>query len=195
MQECPKCGLHYSDDLKICRTCGAILAAAAADPPLPPEHEADEETCDEESAGQPAWTCAQCGQPVPGSFEVCWNCGTSHDGVADPDFAKDGPPDESVFWDEDESATKQPAAPVRCCLRCDSPKLMTNLRVLDQGQYSNGYLQVAVDGTPDALLFKDRVCSGIAADICGECGHVELKAVQPHELYEHYLETRGPQGA
>lgn len=23
----------------------------------------------------PDWVCPQCGEPVPGSFEVCWNCG------------------------------------------------------------------------------------------------------------------------
>lgn len=34
----------------------------------------------------PAWTCPKCDERVEASFEICWNCGTSHDGQEDPDF-------------------------------------------------------------------------------------------------------------
>ena len=34
------------------------------------------------------WRCAKCQQQVGGTFEVCWNCGTSSDGVEDPNFRK-----------------------------------------------------------------------------------------------------------
>ncbi len=33
------------------------------------------------------WKCPQCDESLRDSFEVCWNCGTSKDGVRDPDFA------------------------------------------------------------------------------------------------------------
>ena len=33
MQECPKCKSHYGDEVKICRTCGAILGAVAEELP------------------------------------------------------------------------------------------------------------------------------------------------------------------
>jgi hypothetical protein len=32
------------------------------------------------------WTCPKCGHKVDPSFEVCWNCGTTQDGVEDPNF-------------------------------------------------------------------------------------------------------------
>jgi hypothetical protein len=32
------------------------------------------------------WTCAKCRSRVDDSFEVCWSCGTTADGVEDPDF-------------------------------------------------------------------------------------------------------------
>ena len=32
------------------------------------------------------WTCAKCGSKVDPSFEVCWSCGTSAEGVEDPTF-------------------------------------------------------------------------------------------------------------
>jgi hypothetical protein len=32
------------------------------------------------------WTCPKCGTKVDPSFEVCWSCGTTSDGVEDPTF-------------------------------------------------------------------------------------------------------------
>ncbi len=32
------------------------------------------------------WRCSRCGEVVDESFRVCWNCGTSEDGIEDPDF-------------------------------------------------------------------------------------------------------------
>ena len=34
------------------------------------------------------WTCPKCGSKVDPSFEVCWNCGTTADGIEDPTFVK-----------------------------------------------------------------------------------------------------------
>ncbi len=45
------------------------------------------------------WTCPKCRSKVDESFEVCWQCGTTADGVEDPGFVRaddagpiDGPP-------------------------------------------------------------------------------------------------------
>jgi hypothetical protein len=39
------------------------------------------------------WTCPKCGTKVDPSFEVCWSCGTTPDGVEDPSFVPaDEPP-------------------------------------------------------------------------------------------------------
>ncbi len=32
------------------------------------------------------WKCPKCQSKIDDSFEVCWSCGTSFDGVEDPDF-------------------------------------------------------------------------------------------------------------
>ena len=37
------------------------------------------------SRNAPMWTCPKCASKVDPSFEVCWNCGTSPDGVGRPD--------------------------------------------------------------------------------------------------------------
>jgi len=33
------------------------------------------------------WTCPKCGTRVDPGFDVCWNCGTTADGMEDPSFA------------------------------------------------------------------------------------------------------------
>jgi uncharacterized protein YbjQ (UPF0145 family) len=35
------------------------------------------------------WECKKCRERVEDSFEVCWNCGTSRDGVEDPSFHRE----------------------------------------------------------------------------------------------------------
>lgn len=42
------------------------------------------------------WTCPKCGTKVDPSFEVCWACGTTADGVEDPTFV----PADSAASDE-----------------------------------------------------------------------------------------------
>ncbi len=39
------------------------------------------------------------------------------------------------------------------------------------------------------MLFKDRMYSVLKADICGECGHVELGVANPQALYQHYKKS------
>src|SRR4051794_4527667 len=47
------------------------------------------------------WTCPKCREKVDDSFEVCWSCGTTPEGVEDPDF---------VTADEAEPIEDPPAA-------------------------------------------------------------------------------------
>jgi hypothetical protein len=32
------------------------------------------------------WRCPNCRSKVDDSFELCWSCGTTPDGIEDPDF-------------------------------------------------------------------------------------------------------------
>ena len=34
------------------------------------------------------WKCAKCSEKVDDDFEVCWNCGTSSEGIEDPAFRR-----------------------------------------------------------------------------------------------------------
>jgi uncharacterized protein YbjQ (UPF0145 family) len=46
------------------------------------------------------WECKKCRERVEGSFDVCWNCGTSRDGTEDPSFQR-----------EEDAAPPPPAKP------------------------------------------------------------------------------------
>lgn len=55
------------------------------------------------------WTCAKCARKIDPSFEVCWACGTSRDGVEDPSFVPaDAPTPEASPLDLDMPAGDQP---------------------------------------------------------------------------------------
>ena len=54
------------------------------------------------SESQDMWQCPKCRSEVDNSFEICWSCGTTPDGIEDPDF---------VTADEaNRVASKQPQA-------------------------------------------------------------------------------------
>ena len=168
--------------------------AAETDEPAPSDTEAS------------AWKCPQCGESVPGTFDVCWKCSTTRDGEKaegseseffqeDPDASKpeeEPEPNELdaealgvVEDEEDEEATPFQSA----CPRCESAKMMFGVTVCDQGEYSGGTLQVVISGDPSALIFKDRLYGELKANICGDCGHVELRVANPRELYRHYRKS------
>lgn len=75
------------------------------------------------------------------------------------------------------------------CLKCSSDKIIPYARVLDTGHYAMGYLQVAFDGDPDALFFKERTMCEADVSVCGSCGYLEFYATSPETLYESYQES------
>jgi hypothetical protein len=205
MLRCVKCSLTYADSSKICRSCGAILEEIEGEPQSPVALRGDEREQLELIAEQAlsakiqgpddrlpekyAWTCSQCAEEVPSSFDICWNCGVDRNGVVAPrnqeTDAKREPIDEPF---PGPAETAEADAQLRCTT-CGSTKVVPNVAVMDQGKYSSGNLQLVVYGSPEALIFKDSRWGEITADICGECGRVQLRVVNAKELYDHYIQS------
>lgn len=158
----------------------------------------DEERSEPEVTG-PDWRCQQCGEIVPGNFDVCWHCLTTKAGEPEPNAAQlltdtceidqqselaDPLPASDCLATADAAATT--SAP---CPRCGSTGVLRGVLVADQGEGSSGKLNVVIVGNPQALFFKDRLYGEIRANVCGQCGHVELRVVNPGELYQHYLKS------
>lgn len=220
MRICRKCSKQVSGESRICRDCGAILDDVPEAEGLPPVagFPLADEVGEERSLGEgaeesaqaaaavgeePMWNCPQCGELVAESFDVCWKCLTSRGGQKRTD-------DQAEFLrmlvgSSEDAAGEEPLAleaeslPARkedvgafqpACPRCGSTKMMIGVTVEDQGQHSGGVLKVVVCGDPSALFFKDPLSGELRANICGDCGHVELRVRNPVELYERYRKAR-----
>jgi len=146
----------------------------------------------DESTG-PEWRCPKCGELVPGNFDVCWKCMTTKEGEEDPDVpqlvsegSENDQETESTFAESEAVRGEDAVQKITGCPRCGSQRTIPDVTVVDQGDSSDGILKTVVVGNPDALIFKNRLYGEIKADICGECGHIELRVANPSELYEHY---------
>lgn len=50
--------------------------------------------------------------------------------------------------------------------------------------------RIRVAARPDAKIFKERAESKLRADVCGECGFVQLFALQPEKLWDAYRRSQ-----
>lgn len=58
--------------------------------------------------------------------------------------------------------------------------------VLDTGQAGYGFLHIAFDEDPNALIFKNRTNSAVKVSVCGDCGYLEFYAESPQAIYQAY---------
>jgi hypothetical protein len=172
MRQCPKCSSKFDDDVNFCKACGAMLDAFVEPPP---------------PAADKSQTSAKTDMPREGL-----NYGANKAIKLELNSSKDvlmnkTPPSPAAGKDKAAASFNRHD---RECSRCGSSKLIPNAIIQDQGQGSQGTLRAYVDADPGALIFKDRRYSEVFAQICAECGHVELKARSPRDLYNHYLQSK-----
>ena len=116
------------------------------------------------------WECKKCGESVEDTFDVCWKCGTSMDGVEDPSFRPE-PDSRMAARAAHAGPEKMPDEP---CSKCGSPRVIRNARLMDHEGFE---AKMVVFGNPSALIFKGREYSELVGDICCDCGHLELKCL------------------
>jgi hypothetical protein len=219
MWKCRKCGKQADATNRICRACGGIVESVSDAPPSIKHIQAADEvalellsdrtsptaksdawvaevgSASEHESVRPDWKCSNCGEAVPGQFDECWKCQSTRMSEEVEDAT---PPLPSVAENRGEievSTSLMPygdeeAVPSECAF-CGSTKIISGVTIRDQGQGSDGKLQAVVFGNPEALIFKDRLYGELTADICGECGHVELRVANPGQLFRHYVQSRG----
>lgn len=75
------------------------------------------------------------------------------------------------------------------CPRCGAEAVIPDARLVDRGDSdARKNAEVGVMRAPEAVLFKDEVRVPLRAQICGECGFVELYAQNPAALWSAYLD-------
>ena len=63
------------------------------------------------------WTCKKCSESHEDSFDVCWKCGTSKEGIADPTFPRvEGKPTD-----------EQSSEPICVCPICNEPMVVGHI--------------------------------------------------------------------
>ncbi len=73
------------------------------------------------------------------------------------------------------------------CAKCGSDKIIEDVKAIDRGDYSSeSDFTLAVDEFPDAIMFKQRIRSGVKTEVCGTCGYIEFYANEPQILYAAY---------
>ena len=146
------------------------------------------------------WQCMKCGQSVEDEFDVCWSCGTSKAGEEDPGFRTADDPEaepgaRALGVDPpEEPAGVEPARRAgRVCRECGSEKVIPNVSLLDHygdvGMRSDE-ATVEVHGTPGAWIFRDTAEGGVRLDVCGECGHADVRVRNARALWEKYRRAR-----
>lgn len=82
----------------------------------------------------------------------------------------------------------------RPCLRCGSERIVPDVRLFDRFGDTGAFTastQLTVRGEPDAWFFKDSASGRLFANVCGDCGYVELHVENYRELYEKHVKATG----
>ena len=196
MRRCAKCSLTFPDSAKICRSCGAILDDVADGPESNVVLRGDEceqlELIAEQALSTDvhgsqdrlrvkyAWSCSQCGEEVPGSFDICWNCGTDRSGVENPGFAE-WKTEADVDAAAVEAERVMQTGTARCSV-CGSTRMIQGARI---EAHEGSLIKVVVYADPEAA-FDDRLWGELTADVCGDCGRVQLRVQNAGALYAHW---------
>ncbi|MEM7037917.1 MAG: hypothetical protein AAF570_13120 [Bacteroidota bacterium] len=77
------------------------------------------------------------------------------------------------------------------CPKCQSDKIIPDVRIMDEGQYSNKNLRIKIDGGTEGEGPK-RMYMRLRAWICGNCGFAETYVRNQGELWEYWLQKGKP---
>jgi DNA-directed RNA polymerase subunit RPC12/RpoP len=106
------------------------------------------------------WHCGKCGESVDDSFVVCWNCGTSKDGIEDPTFQKRAARDQ--VRTPDEGSTR--SGPI-ACLRCNQ-----ELEHVGTKRFHQGTNWGVLGELGELFVKRDR----FDVYVCPRCGRAEF---------------------
>jgi predicted nucleic-acid-binding Zn-ribbon protein len=132
------------------------------------------------------WNCPRCREEVDDGFDFCWQCGTSREGVPDPNFQKveplDPQPGEYQPLEKPQARGVSPFA----CPKCQARKVIPDVWVVDRAENGNKQLSVRIDRDPSAWFDTGTEWTELRANVCGQCGYAELYASNPGALWKAY---------
>ncbi len=138
------------------------------------------------------WKCVKCNEQLEDTFNVCWCCGTSKDGVEDPEFTREEGWDQPVAVDVREADAKPtsalpPPLVVSTCPKCGENRFVGRLDVMDRdGEWGTKSLTALLHRKPQNMVLRQTLQIAIEASICGSCGYTELYAKDPAAVWDGY---------
>jgi hypothetical protein len=124
------------------------------------------------------WPCPKCREDVVDDFDVCWNCGTTRDGVEDPGFqkAEDAPPmddaveaeDITVIRPEPEPVTSKHTRATSLPLHC--PRCHTDTKFVGTKSFHEGFSWGGFGDLAEFFVNKEN----FDVYVCPRCGRVEF---------------------
>jgi hypothetical protein len=115
------------------------------------------------------WKCPKCHEMLEDTFDVCWNCGTSREGVEDPDFGKPEP-DEALAESrdpvdsDDESELPRDTNPIVC------PRCYRNLDFVGTKRFHEGTRLGFLGELGELFVNRER----FDVYVCPRCGRAEF---------------------
>jgi hypothetical protein len=111
------------------------------------------------------WQCVKCREEVVDGFDVCWNCGTSKDGVEDPKFQKaDDISPEAIASRGVQALDESARDPITC------PRCRRKLDHVGTKAFHEGTRWGALGDLAELFVNKQR----FDVYCCPRCGRVEL---------------------
>ena len=75
------------------------------------------------------------------------------------------------------------------CLKCGSDAIVPDVLFLEKtNEGKRQPVQLAIRRKPNAWIFKDEVWQATQAQVCGDCGFVELYAPDPAALWDAHID-------
>ncbi len=77
------------------------------------------------------------------------------------------------------------------CSKCGSDKIMSKVKIVDHGYMDSKHdLSIEFHKNPSAWVLKGTQQGTLLANVCGQCGHVDLSVGNPEGLWELYQKNR-----
>ncbi len=75
------------------------------------------------------------------------------------------------------------------CLKCGSDAMVPDALLLERtNEGRRRPVETVVQTRPDAWVLKGEVSQPTRAQVCGDCGFVELYAVDPHAIWDAHVD-------
>lgn len=76
------------------------------------------------------------------------------------------------------------------CKSCDSTNIVEKLAIADNAYGAIYNLSINIETDPGAVLFRGIKSHNLLANVCIDCGSVELKIKNPKKFHTDYLKSK-----